>query len=76
LLLLGEAIRGVPVQQGLSVSELAAATGVAEARIVTLENGQLDPDFELLLTPSESMGVRPSTFVLRAESLGSCGGEI
>ncbi len=58
-------------QHGLSVPDLAAASGVAPARVAALEDGQLDPDFELLRTLAQSMGVRQIAFYMRAEELGS-----
>jgi transcriptional regulator with XRE-family HTH domain len=69
LVSLGRAVRSLREQQGLSASDLAAAVGVAPARIAALEEGRLDPDFELLLTLADSMGVRLSTFFVRAEEL-------
>lgn len=69
LLVLGEAVRGVREQQGISVAALAVSTGVDEERIVALEDGRLDPDYELLITLAEGIGVRVSAFVLRAEDL-------
>jgi ribosome-binding protein aMBF1 (putative translation factor) len=69
LLILGEAVREVREQQGLSVGALAAATGVDEERIAALEDGKLDPDYELLIGLADGIGVRPATFFLRAEEL-------
>lgn len=69
LLLLGKAIREVREQQGISTRELAAATGVARARIEALEDGRLDPDYELLIVLADGVGVRVSVFVVRAEAL-------
>jgi transcriptional regulator with XRE-family HTH domain len=71
LLILGEAVRAVREQHGLSAGGLAAAADIAPARVVALEEGRLDPDFELLLRLAESMDIRPSAFVLRAEALDS-----
>ncbi len=70
LLLLGRAIREVREQRGLSARDLAAAADVTPARVAALENGQLDPDFELLVKLAKSMDIRPTAFVLRAEELG------
>lgn len=69
LRILGQAIRALREQRSLSARELAAAAGVAETRLAALEDGQLDPDFELLLVLAERMGLRPSAFFLRAEEL-------
>lgn len=68
LLLLGETVRGLREQGGLSVGELSSATGVEEARIVALEEGLLDPDYDLLLTLAEGIGVPDTAFYVRAGS--------
>jgi transcriptional regulator with XRE-family HTH domain len=73
LILLGRAIREVREQHGLGASDLAAAAGVAPARVAALEDGQLDPDFELLVTLAKSMGISPTVFFRRAEELGGRG---
>jgi ribosome-binding protein aMBF1 (putative translation factor) len=69
LVALGQAIRQTRAQQGVSTSELAAATGVEQQCINALESGELDPAFDLLLALADGLGVRPSTFVIRAEEL-------
>ncbi len=69
LVSLGRAVRSLREQQGLSARDLAAAVGVPPAQIAALEEGRVDPDFELLLTLADSMGVRLSTFFVRAEEL-------
>jgi transcriptional regulator with XRE-family HTH domain len=71
LLVLGKAIREVREHQGLGTADLAAAAGVAAARVAALEAGRLDPDLELLLALAKSMGIRPTAFFVRAEELGS-----
>jgi transcriptional regulator with XRE-family HTH domain len=73
LVILGKAIRAVREQHGLSAEELATASGVSPARIAALESGEIDPDYELLLTLAERIGVRPSAFILQAEALGGVG---
>jgi transcriptional regulator with XRE-family HTH domain len=75
LIFLGRAIRAVREQRGLSAHDLAAAAGVAPARVAALEDGQLDPDFELLIRLAEGMGLHPAAFFLRAEQLGDLDGE-
>jgi transcriptional regulator with XRE-family HTH domain len=70
LLVLGKALRAVREEQRLSVSELAAASGVPQARIAALERGDLDPRFEVLLELAAGLGVRPSELFVRAEELG------
>ncbi len=74
LIVLGKAIQAVREQHGLSAAALAAAAGVAPTRLAALEEGQLDPDFELLIALAEGMGIRPSAFILRAEDLGKQNG--
>ena len=75
LLVLGKAVREVREQRGFGADDLAAAAGVAPARVAALENGRLDPDFELLLALAKSMGIRPTAFFVRAEELGRQGAE-
>jgi transcriptional regulator with XRE-family HTH domain len=70
LVILGKAIQAVREQRGFSVATLAAVAGVSPSRVAALEDGRLDPDYELLLTLAESMGIRASAFILRAEELG------
>jgi transcriptional regulator with XRE-family HTH domain len=69
LLILGNAIRAAREQHNLSARDLAISAGVAETRIAALEDGRLDPDFELLLALAEGIGIRPSAFFLQAEEL-------
>jgi transcriptional regulator with XRE-family HTH domain len=69
LLVLGLAIGQVRERRGLSVGELSAVTGVVQTRIQALEAGQLDPDYDLLLTLAEGIGVRLSAFMVRVEEL-------
>jgi transcriptional regulator with XRE-family HTH domain len=73
LSLLGQAIREIREQRSLSAIELASAAQIKEQQINEVEEGRLDPDFELLLKLSQSMGLRPSAFILRAEELASHG---
>jgi transcriptional regulator with XRE-family HTH domain len=69
LLVLGQAIGQLRSELGLSTGELAAATGIEQARIQALEAGRFNPDYELLLALAEGLGGRPSAFVIRAEEL-------
>lgn len=71
--MLGHAIREIRQQHALSESELASAAHVDERHIKEVEAGRFDPDFELLLKLSQSMGLRPSAFILRAEQLALSG---
>lgn len=63
-------MRDVREQHGLSAHDLADAAGVVRARVAALEDGQLDPDFELLVKLAKCMGIRPTAFFVRAEELG------
>lgn len=56
-------------QRGMSVDELADASGVLRERIGALEAGQLDPTYELLLEITDGLGTQPSALVILAERL-------
>ncbi|HEY1833517.1 MAG TPA: helix-turn-helix transcriptional regulator [Solirubrobacteraceae bacterium] len=71
LIPLGLAIRELREQRGLQAGDLAAAAGVDLGRLEALEDGRLDPGFQLLLALAQAMGVRTSTIFVRAEELGS-----
>jgi transcriptional regulator with XRE-family HTH domain len=53
----------------MSVVDLAAASGIEDTLIEAVERGRLDPTYERLLALAEGLGVRPSSFVIRAEEL-------
>jgi len=65
---LGEAIRQLREQRGLSVSELDGA-GLLQRRISRLKAGQLDPTFDVLLALADGLGVKPGLLVGDAEAL-------
>jgi transcriptional regulator with XRE-family HTH domain len=67
---LGQAIHAIREEQGLSTRDLSVASGVAEASIVAVEDGRVDPSFELLLGLARGLGVRPAELFTRAEALG------
>lgn len=69
LVLLGRAIERVREEHGMTPAELAAAAGVKRRRLVALEAGRLDPDYDLLVPLAQALGVRLSTFFIRAEAL-------
>jgi transcriptional regulator with XRE-family HTH domain len=73
LLVFGKALRAVREERGLGAGELAAASGVPQARIAALERGELDWHFELLMELAEGLGIRPSELFVRAEKLGDRG---
>jgi len=66
---LGQAIRSVREEKTLTVADLATAADISSERLKTLERGELDPDYDLLITLAECLDTRPSTFVIRAEDL-------
>ena len=56
-------------QRGMSVDELANASGVLRERIGAVEAGQLDPTYELLLKIADGLGIQPSALVTLTEQL-------
>ena len=66
---LGQAIAQIRAEQGMSMSDLAAATGIDHTLIQALERGRLNPSYERMLALADGLGVRPSSFVIRAEEL-------
>jgi transcriptional regulator with XRE-family HTH domain len=70
---LGETVRQLREQRGLSSAELAAALGVERAYAQALEAGECDPDYELLLALARVLGVRPAELIGRAEDLARDG---
>jgi transcriptional regulator with XRE-family HTH domain len=70
LRLLGHAIRSEREKHGLTVPELAVAAGISSERLQGLENGELDPDFELLLRLGKCLDTPTSAFFILAEELG------
>jgi transcriptional regulator with XRE-family HTH domain len=69
LLFLGQAVRQIREQRGLSTDELATSTGVEQARIQALESGRFNPSYDLLILLAEGLGIRPSAFFIRAEEI-------
>jgi len=68
LILLGQAIRSLREQRGVSVEQLARASGLRRQRVHALEAGDLDPTYEQLLALADALGLQPSALVLRAEA--------
>lgn len=66
---LGGAVRAMRAERRLSLDDLALAAAVDPARLAALEEGRLDPDFELLLRLADAMSTRASAFVVEAEAL-------
>jgi len=69
LRVLGEAIGQIRSERGMSVVDLAAASGIERTLIEALERGRLDPTYERMLALADGLGVRLSSFVVRAEEL-------
>lgn len=69
LRVLGQAIGQIRAERGMSIVDLAAATDIEHTLIEALERGRLDPSYERLLALADGLGVRPSSFVIRAEEL-------
>jgi ribosome-binding protein aMBF1 (putative translation factor) len=53
----------------LSPGALAVAAAADEDRIRALEQGRLDPEYELVLALADALGVRAGALVARAEQL-------
>jgi transcriptional regulator with XRE-family HTH domain len=69
LMILGRVIREAREQRGLSVEELALATGVTPGQIESLEAGQHDPPYHLILIVANALSVRLSAIAKRTEEL-------
>lgn len=69
---LGQAIREVREQQGLSERELAdAVRGISLAGIRALEAGKRNLDHERFVRLAHALGVEPGSLVVRAEKSAS-----
>lgn len=75
LLALGEAIRHERNRRSLSVDALARTVRVETSRLLAVEAGELDPDYDLLIALAEALDIRPSRFVTRAEAQGNPGAQ-
>ena len=56
-------------QRGMSADAVAEASGVGRERLDTLETGQLDPTYEMLVEIADGLGAQPSELVILAERL-------
>jgi transcriptional regulator with XRE-family HTH domain len=70
LIALGMAVRTFREQRTLTVSALAASAGIEPKSILALEDGRLDPTYDLLLILADAMDLHASALILRAEELG------
>lgn len=69
LAILGQALRMMREQRDLSRSELSVSSGVSQQSIAMVEDGRLDPTYELLLALSRGMRVQPSALILCTEDI-------
>lgn len=53
----------------MTLAQLSRASGVREGSIKRLEEGRLDPGFDLLVRLTEGIGARPSELIIHAEAL-------
>lgn len=65
---LGRALRELRELQGLSDHDLAVATGITPEDMRALEAGELDPDYELLISLAYRLGVSPALLIIRAQA--------
>jgi transcriptional regulator with XRE-family HTH domain len=64
---LGEAIRDLRVERGLSQERLSLESGVHRNYIGGIERAERKPTIATIATIATSLGVRPSELVARAE---------
>jgi transcriptional regulator with XRE-family HTH domain len=63
LIRFGEALRRAREREGVSVSDLAAGTGIDAQQINALEAGRPDPAFDVMCALAEGIGVRLSALI-------------
>ena len=73
---LGEAIRAIRKEKDLTVEALATAASTIPEQLRTLENGELDPEYELLISLADSLSISAATLIGRAASLGGESGRL
>jgi transcriptional regulator with XRE-family HTH domain len=66
---LGRAIRELREEERVDEDDLAAAADITVEKLRALEAGKFDPDYDLMIALARGLGGRPSTIILRAESL-------
>lgn len=64
---LGDAVRHLRDERGLSQKALAEATGLHVTYISGIERGRRNPTWAVLLTLSDALGVKASKLVERSE---------
>ena len=65
---LGKAIGALREERGISVGDFDAA-GIEPGVLDDLENGRLDPPFDLVLRVARALGVTPGIIARRAERM-------
>ncbi len=63
LIRFGQTIRQICKREGISVTDLAAGTGIDAQQINAIEAGQLDPPFDVMIALADGLGVRLSALV-------------
>jgi transcriptional regulator with XRE-family HTH domain len=63
----GEAIRSIREQQGLSQEELAHRSGVHRTYVGGIERGERNPTVESLKKIADGLGVEPEDILARAD---------
>lgn len=66
---LGQAIRELRHERGLTIEGLAAAANMHPTFVSGIERGRYNPSWEKLADLAVALGVRPSEIARRAESL-------
>jgi len=66
---LGRAIRELREKKSVDQDDLAAAADITVEKLLALEAGKLDPDYDLMIALAHGLGGTPSTIILRAEGL-------
>jgi transcriptional regulator with XRE-family HTH domain len=65
---LGQAVRAIRDERGLSQVQVAEATGFIQAWISHVEHGRRNPSFNNVVRLAEGLGVSVSELVKRAEA--------
>jgi transcriptional regulator with XRE-family HTH domain len=66
---LGRAIRETRERNGMSTGDLAAATGIPQQQVERIEGGEVDPELDTMVSLADGLGVRYSSFIIRAQEL-------
>jgi transcriptional regulator with XRE-family HTH domain len=69
LISLGRSIQQLREEQGLDSEQLAEKSGLQKWRLTAIEEGRLDPPFDVLVKLADALGVGTGTIVTRAETI-------